>query len=133
VVLGRELCPVRAGRNPVLLLHRQRWQTRLPQGGQFRSGRPKIHTPGTTVIAHAIVRSDVHYVRNVSIVDGGDVHVRHLAVVVELVIVPISTVVSAADVAVAVVHASVVADVAAPVTTMPSVAVGLIAPVSGSP
>ena len=61
------------------------------------------------------------------------VYVRDPAVVVELVVVPISAVVAATDIAIAVVHTAIVANVAAPKTTMPSIAPGIIAPVSGSP
>jgi hypothetical protein len=55
-------------------------------------------------------------------VNDGDVHVRHLAVVVELIVVPITAVIAAADVAVSVVHAAVVADVTSPIALVESVA-----------
>jgi hypothetical protein len=66
-------------------------------------------------------------------VNDGDVDVGHLAVVVELVVIPKSAVVAAADIAVSVVHAAVVTNVTAPIPLMPPVAAGIIAPVSRSP
>jgi hypothetical protein len=66
-------------------------------------------------------------------VNDGDVDVRDLAVVVELIVVPIPAVVAAANITVAVVHAAVVADVATPIPLMPPVTARVIAPVSGSP
>jgi hypothetical protein len=66
-------------------------------------------------------------------VDHGVVYVGDPAVVVELVVIPIAAVITATDVAVAVIHTTVVADVASPKTTMPSIAVTVIAPVTRSP
>jgi hypothetical protein len=132
-VYRSKLGPIRAGRCLVLLLHSQFLQARLPQGRHFRRTRGKIHTSTAARIAHTIVGRDVGHVGNVSIVDDGVVHVRDLAVVVELVTVPISAVIPAADVPVAVVHAAVIADVAGPKSTVPTIAVRIIAPVSGSP
>ncbi len=128
-----KLGAVAAGGNLVLLLNSQRWQTRLPQGSQFRSTWWKIHATTTAAITHAVVGSDIGYVANVCIVDDSDVDVRDLAVVVELVVVPIPTVVAAADVAVSVVHPAVVANVAAPISSVPAVAIGIVAPIARRP
>jgi hypothetical protein len=54
-------------------------------------------------------------------VNDGGIDVRDLAVVVELVVIPISAVVATPDIAVSVVHAAVVADVAAPIALVPAV------------
>ena len=132
-VYRSKLGPICAGRCLVLLLHSQFLQARLSQGRHFCRTRGKIHTSTAAGIAHTIVGRDVGHVGNVSIVDDGVVHVRDLAVVIELVTVPISAIIPAADVPVAVVHAAVVADVAGPKSTVPTIAVRIIAPVSGSP
>jgi hypothetical protein len=50
------------------------------------------------------------------------VDVRDPAVVIELIMVPISAVVPAADIPVAIIDAAIVANVAAPESTMPSIA-----------
>jgi hypothetical protein len=55
-------------------------------------------------------------------VDDGVVYVRNLAVVIELIMVPISAIVATANVPVAIIHAAVVPNVAAPESTMPSIA-----------
>lgn len=130
---GNELCTVGAGGNPVLLLDPQLRQTWLPQSSHFCSGRRKIYTAAATAVAHAVVSRDVGHIGDVGVVDDGRIHVRDLAVVVELVVIPIPAVVAATDIPVAVVHAAVVADVAAPKATMPSIASRIVAPVSGSP
>jgi hypothetical protein len=66
-------------------------------------------------------------------VDDGVVYVRDLPVVIELIMVPISAIVATADVPVAIIHATVVADVAAPESTMPSIATCIKAPVARGP
>jgi hypothetical protein len=66
-------------------------------------------------------------------VDHGVVHIGDLAVIVELVVIPISAVITATDVTVAVIHTAVVADITSPKTTMPSIAVLVIAPIPRSP
>jgi hypothetical protein len=66
-------------------------------------------------------------------VDHGVVHVGDAAVVIELIVIPIAAVITATDVTVAVIHTTVVADVAAPIATMPSIAVTIIAPVPRGP
>ena len=108
-------------------------QTRLAQGGQFCRGRRKIHATAATAVAHAIVVRDVGHVGDVGVADDSGVHVRDLAVVAELVVVPISAVITATDITVAVIHTTVVADVASPKSTMPSITVAVIAPVPRSP
>jgi hypothetical protein len=65
--------------------------------------------------------------------DDGGVDVGYAPVVVESVVVPIPAVVASADIAVAIVHTPVIADVAAPKTTMPSIAPRNQAPEPGRP
>jgi hypothetical protein len=66
-------------------------------------------------------------------VDHRVVHVGDPAVVVELIVIPIPAVITATDVTVAVIHTTVVADITAPITTMPSIAVTVITPIPGCP
>jgi len=120
-VYGNELGAVCTCCKLVLLLNSQRGQSRLPQSGQFRRARWKIHAPTTAAIAHAVVGSDIGDVADVGVVDDGGVHIRDLAVVVELVVIPVPAVIAAADIAVSVIHTTVVANVAAPITLMPPV------------
>jgi hypothetical protein len=130
---GGELCTVGAGGDPVLLLDPQLSQTWLPQGSQLCRARREIHSPATTAVAHAVVVRDVGHVGDVGIVDDGVVYVRDPTVVVELVVVPISAVVAATNIAVAVIHTTIVANVAAPKAAMPSIAPRIGAPVSRCP
>jgi hypothetical protein len=117
----------------VLLLHGQRRQATHAHGGQLRSRGRKIDTSAAATVTDTVIRCDVGHVRDVGVVYVGHVYIRDLAVVIELVIVPITTVVAAADVAVAVIHAAIVADVAAPGSTVKAVAAGYRAPVSRRP
>jgi hypothetical protein len=55
-------------------------------------------------------------------VDDGVVYICNPAVVIELIMVPISAIVATAHVAVAIIHTAVVSDVTAPKSTMPSIA-----------
>jgi cytosine/uracil/thiamine/allantoin permease len=66
-------------------------------------------------------------------VDDGVVYVRDPTVVIELVVVPISAVVAATNIAVAVIHTTIVANIAAPKTAMPAIAPRIVAPVSRCP
>jgi hypothetical protein len=85
------------------------------------------------VIAHAVIVRDVGHVGDVSIVDDRIVYVRDPAIVIELVMVPVSAVVAATHITVAIIHTAIVANVAAPKTAMPSIAPRIVAPVSGCP
>jgi len=132
-VYGGELRAVGACGHPVLLLDPQLSETRLPQSRQLCTGRREIHSPTATAVAHAVVVRDVGHVGDVGIVDDGVVYVRDPAVVVELVVIPITAVVAASNIPVAVVDTAIVANVAAPKAAMPSIAPRIIAPVSGCP
>jgi hypothetical protein len=66
-------------------------------------------------------------------VDDGSVHVCDVAVVIELVMVPIATVIATPDISIAVVHTAVIADIAAPEAAVPSITISIIAPISWSP
>ena len=130
---GYKLRTVGAGGDPILLLHPQLRQTWLPQSSQFCRGWPKIHSPAATAVTHAVVGRDVGHIGDVGVVNNGGVHVRYVAVVIELVVVPVPTVIATPDISIAVVHAPVIADVAAPETTVPAITPSVIAPVTGSP
>jgi hypothetical protein len=130
---GYKLRPVGAGGDPVLLLHPQLRQTWLAQCSQFCRGRRKIHSPATTAVAHTVIGGDVGHVGDVGVVDDGSVHVRDVAVVIELVVVPVATVIATPDISIAVVHAPVIANVAAPEATVPSITISIIAPISWGP
>jgi hypothetical protein len=106
---------------------------RLTQGGQFGSAGRKIYAATTTAVAYSVVGRDIRDVANVRVVNDSDVDVRNPAVVVELVVIPVSAVVAAPNIAVSVVHAAIVADVMTPIALVPAVAVCIIAPVSGGP
>lgn len=121
-ILRHELGPVVAGFYLDLLLDLQSRQTRLTQGGQFCRGRGKIDPTAATAVAHAVVGRDVGHVGDVGVANDGGVYVRDLTVVAELVVVPIATVITATDITVAVIHTTVVADVASPKATMPAIA-----------
>src|SRR5258708_7916535 len=97
---GYKLRTVGAGGNPVLLLHPQLRQTWLPQCSQFCRGWLKVHSPATTVVTNAVVGRDVGHIRDVGVADNGGVHVRHAAVVIKLVVVPVPTVIATPDISI---------------------------------
>jgi hypothetical protein len=66
-------------------------------------------------------------------VNDGGVDVGDLAVVIELVVIPITAIIAAADIAVSVIHAAVVADVTAPIPLVPTITARIFAPVSWRP
>jgi hypothetical protein len=94
----------------------------LTQSLHFGPARGKIYAAAAATIAHPVVGRDVGHVGNVGVVNDGVVYVRDLAIVIELIMVPISAVVPTANVPVAIIHAAVVPNVAAPESTMPSIA-----------
>jgi hypothetical protein len=130
---GYKLRTVGAGGHPVLLLHPQLRQTWLAQCSQFGRAWRKIHSPAAAAVTHAVVGRDVGHVGDVGVVDDGSVHVCDVAVVIELVMVPIATVIATPDISIAVVHTAVIADIAAPEAAVPSITISIIAPISWSP
>jgi hypothetical protein len=117
----------------VLLLHRKRGQTAFLEHGEFLRGRLQIHSTSAAVVAHPVVVRNVGHVGDVGVVDGGDIHVGDLAVVAELIAVPISAVIAPADIAVAVINASVVANETCPEAAVKTVAALVVVPVAGRP
>ena len=121
-VHGSKLSTIGAGRHLDLLLHAQLLRPWLTQSLQFSPARGKVYPPAAATITNPVVGRDVGHVGDVSVVDDGVVYVRHPAVVIELIMVPISAIVATANVAVAIIHTAVVSDVTAPKSTMPSIA-----------
>jgi hypothetical protein len=101
--------------------------------GRFLLG---IWTSGNTtspVEADAVHRSPIDHRGVVHIVNVGDVHVVHRAIVVEVAIAPVPALVAVAEVAITVINAAVEADDRSPKARVPDVGAIGEGPVSGSP
>jgi hypothetical protein len=116
----------------VLNLRSNRRQARIALNGQFLRCRLSFHSATAAVIADpipAVLRDRIV----IDIVNPGRVHIRHGSVVVQVSVIPIGAVVSAARVAIAVLDASVVADVRCPVSPMPAIVAIFKSPPGGRP
>ena len=127
-----KLRAIGAGRALILQLGLHRGRVLFMLRSQF--GWPGVHLDS----ARAAVEADpvivpVGDVVVVHVALDGDIHVVDRAVVIEVPAAPISALIAEAEVAVAVVHTAVEADVTAPVAAIEAVAVIPIAPVAGRP
>lgn len=128
-----KLRPVRAGRALMLKLDLHRLGMRITERRQFRRTGPHLDSTRSAVEAHADIGSilddsmfvDVVYHRDIDIVNG--------PVVVEVAAIPIAAFVPDPFIAVAVVDASVIADVRTPVATEEAVTVVPETPVPRRP
>jgi hypothetical protein len=103
--------------------------------GNLRGNGSNANSLWPSVVADAVidggaVNDDVAfvYIRDVNVADVGDG-----AVVVELIIVPVSALISASYVAKAIVHSAIEADITAPIASDQAIAAAEESPVSGSP
>ncbi len=87
---------------------------------------PCIRSTLAAVVAHAGCVVVVHHGGVIDIVDVGDVHVVHRAIVIEIVVAPIATLVAITAIPVSVIDATVVAHLGTPVASVPDV--GAFAP-----
>jgi len=104
----------------VLNLRAHRRSPRIAHHGQLLGRRPRVDTAAPTVVADAIAL----VVRNivvVNIVNNRDIHVGYRAVVVDTAVVPIGAIIATASISIAVIDATVVADMGTPVARMPMV------------
>src|SRR5579863_6210360 len=101
--------------------------------GLFRRGRARPGTTISAVIADVVVRSVVDDGLVIDVVNVGDIHIIHRAVVIEASVSPISALIADATVTKAVVNATVEADVRTPVAIVPGISIVAPAPISGSP
>ena len=107
------------------------------QGSEFGGPRTNVQTTISAVIADSVAGAGSvgsAIVDDGAVVDVGDVaNVGDGAVVVEVMPVPVAAEVADADIAEAVVDASVEADVRTPITVMEGVAASVVAPVGRRP
>jgi hypothetical protein len=101
--------------------------------GLFRRGRARPGPTISAVIADVVVGSVVNDSLVVNIVNVGDIHVIHGAVVIEASVSPISALIADTPVAEAVVDAAVKTDIRAPVAIVPGVSVTTPTPIAGRP
>jgi len=120
-VLILDLCP--HGRGMCLMTSRQ-----------FRGPGAHLQSALSAVEAHtcaaAVVSADAAVV---NVMHHGDVHIVDRAVVIEVSAAPVAALVADADIAKAVVHAAIEADMRTPVATVKPIAVIVVAPVAGRP
>jgi hypothetical protein len=133
VVYGRQKCVVGAGSVHMLGLQCRWLPVLLVCRGLFCRGRSGANSTGAAVIADMVHRGVVDYGLVVNVVNVGDVHVIHRAVVVEGSVIPISTLVADTTIAEAVVDATVESHVRTPVAAIPGVGVAAPTPIAGGP
>jgi hypothetical protein len=131
-----ELCAVRRRFALQLELSAHRWCMRGAIRSYLRGDRVKLNSVRSTVIACAVVVVDRDVVDDRAVINVGDVDVAdvvHVAVVVEVVTVPIAALVTSSDIAVAVIHAAIKTDVAAPVAMVEAVSAAHKSPIRRRP
>lgn len=129
-----ELLAILCGFALVLILRGHGWDTGAAVGCDLGGLGANVDAAATAVVGDTVDSGVVDHDRTV--IDVGDpcnVDVVDRAVVVEIVTLPVATVVAAAGVAETVIHAAVEADVRAPEAAMQEVAAAEEAPVAGSP
>ena len=129
-----EPLPIMRGLAPALVVVAYPFCTVLTLDRRFACRRRTLDTMAPAVIADPAVVGVM--VNNLAVIDVGnarDVDVVDLAVVVEAVALPVAARVACADVAEAVIDATVVADLAAPVSGVPAIHIAGVAPVARRP
>ena len=105
----------------------------LARSRGFRSGWPCPGSACSTVIAYAIARSAIDYIRSVYVSNHRFIHIIHGAVVKERTVVPISSGVADTDIAETIVDATIKSDLRAPVACMPDINTVAPTPISRGP
>ncbi len=132
VVLVVELLLVLGSALVDLALGGHRRRVVLVLGSELGGLRTVVYAAATAVVADAGVVVDLD-VAFVDVMNDGRVYVGDGAVVVEVIALPVAAVVAVAGVAVAVVDATVKANVRAPVTAMEEIAAAVEAPIGRRP
>jgi len=122
-------CRLRCNRSHMAFMH----------GSHFLRARLNRYAAVSAVIADAV--GGLHAVMNiidddivlVDVVDDIDIHIVYVAVVIEVISLPVAAEVAEADVAEAVIDAAVEADVRSPVTTVEHVVAAVVSPVGWGP
>src|SRR5260370_10553690 len=119
MVYGGAQLPVGAGFVKMLILRPNRPDMAPAARGLFFGARSPVNATVAAVIADAVYRRIVVYDRGVvGVMDFRDIDVVHRAVIVKAVVVPAAAFVTAAEIAIAVIYASVKTNTWAPITLM---------------
>ena len=125
------------GRRHVLRLDAGRSRVLVTRGYLLRGGRLVLHPAGTAAIGDVVIVDNGIILHNrlvsVGVMDDGFIDARDRSVIAEVIALPLAAGVADAPVAVAVVHATVVAHMAAPVAVMEPVVAAVPVPVVGRP
>src|SRR6266478_4671041 len=116
----------------MLSLIRYRREMSLTSEGFLLARGTRADSTIAAVEADAII-GPVDHGGVVNVVNGGDVHIVHGAVVVKPVALPASAVVAVAEVSVAVVDAAVETDLRAPVPVIEDISAAAVGPMARSP
>src|SRR5271168_462954 len=112
---------VRHRRLAMLQLRRRCGLMRRPRGGLLHGSRPCRDAAGPAVEADPVDRDAIDYRLVVYVVNVGDIHMAHRAVVIKFMTLPMSAGVTAAGVSETVVDAPVEPDGRAPVAFVPRI------------
>lgn len=127
-----ELCPVVLRRLSQLLLDRKSCNVLFMCSGHLRWRGTEVQATAPAIVADPRVVVGILDTVVVDVVNCG-VDVVHIAVVVEVGVAPVAAFVSVPVIAVAVIHAAVVADMASPIAIVPAIAAVIRVPVSWRP
>jgi hypothetical protein len=105
----------------------------LTHGNFFSSGRPGGDSASASVKADAVHAGVVDYCPVVNVVNVGDVHVVHCAVVVEGAVVPVSALIADTPIAEAVIDAAIETDMRPPVAGVPDIEAFTPTPIARGP
>src|SRR2546425_7002082 len=117
----------------MLSLIRDRREMSLTRERLLLARRTRADATVAAVVADAVHGGAVDHGGVVNIVNGGDVHIRHRAVVEKPAAFPASAVVAVAEVSEAVVDAAVETDLRTPITFIENKSVAEPGPVTGGP
>jgi hypothetical protein len=130
LVYRGELGTIGRGLLPLLDLRRNRGYTLLVQHRDLCSRGSGIEPTGTVIADSAgVVGNSIV----INVVNNRGIHIVNRAVVVEHIPVPISALITMAHITVAVIDAAIVADMRAPVSTVPAIATAAEGPVRRRP
>src|SRR5450432_4113659 len=112
----------------------RRWRLmRGFRGCLFRSSRARSDAALPTVEAYLVDRGVIYCRLRVCVANVGDIHVAHGSVVVEMLTLPMSALVTLAEIAETIVDAAVETYGCAPISGIPRIAAITRSPISGRP
>jgi hypothetical protein len=108
-----------------------RSRSRRAQRHQFLLGGPRLNSSVASVVTNAHVCGMYRIV--IDVMDNSDIHVRYGAVINEVAVVPVTAVVATSRIPVSIINAAVKTHIGSPISGVPPIVAGIIAPIWRSP